>query len=199
MRILVVTSGMESERSVRDRLTGHELTFASSLEQAMELMADRFNERNVARLLMEAGYPHQPNASTATSEEWSGYWDAWREATKQSALPFPFDIVITDMMVPMAGCTDPGTHWNRMEDAPFGPVIAHRATTAGARFVAVITDTRKLPGTPGAIIDHLAGSVYGILKFTSEETDNRVMFSPMFFVNDTDQKDWARILAELIA
>ena len=82
-----------------------------------------------------------------------------------------FDVVLTDMMMPMSEETLEPRAFNPSQQVPYGFVIALLATLKGAKFVAMVTDTNHHKGAMSAALDHLGDSYY------------RESFQPNFVIN----------------
>jgi len=169
MRILVVEDKEMHRKSAEETLVGHELTIVKSFDEAMKLMSTRIDEDNVLRLLTEAGFPERP--SNKDEDRWRSYYDIREDARKKSTIPFGFDTVLTDMMMPMSRSTLASGVYRYQEQVPYGFIIALKAALCGAKFVAMVTDTNHHQGAMSAAIDHLGGAYY------------REMFKPNFVIN----------------
>ncbi|MFH0874054.1 MAG: hypothetical protein V1846_04440 [Candidatus Komeilibacteria bacterium] len=170
MKILVVEDKEMHRQSARDSLAGHDVTIVDSFDAAMGLMAKKIDDENVTRLMTEAGFPATPDRNGG-DEEWKAFWKAHREAEAKSVVPFPFDVVLTDMMMPMSRQTLASEAYHPAEQVPYGFIIALKAAKVGAKFVAMVTDTNHHKGAMSAAIDHLGTSYY------------REGFKPNFGVN----------------
>ncbi|HCC22595.1 TPA: hypothetical protein DF272_00215 [Candidatus Falkowbacteria bacterium] len=169
MRILVIEDNEAHRQSAEETLRGHEVTIVESFDEAMELMDRKIDERNVQRLLSEAGVATAPKYTDR--ESWTAYRKVLDDANSRSVIPFPFEVVLTDMMMPMSSQTLAPEVFNHRERVPYGFVIALRAALRGARFVAMVTDTNHHQGAMSAAIDHLGDTYY------------RDGFKPNFTVN----------------
>ncbi|MDO8624644.1 MAG: hypothetical protein Q7R47_01070 [Candidatus Diapherotrites archaeon] len=158
MRILVIEDKKIHRESAEETLTGHEVTIVASFDEAMDLMEQKIDEGNAQRLLGEAGFSTRPDREN--DEQWSAYWKVRGEAMAKSVIPFPFDVVLTDMMMPMSRKTLGDGVFNAREQVPYGFIIALRATLCGTKFVAMITDTNHHKGAMSAAIDHLGDAYY---------------------------------------
>ncbi len=157
-RILVVEDKEMHQNAAREILKDHEVTIVSSFDEAMNLMVRKIDKGNVANLLTKAGFPTQ--SSSVDKDRWSAYWKAREKAEAESLIPFPFDVVLTDMMMPMSSRTLSPDAYRYGEQVPYGFVIALRATLCGAKFVAMVTDTNHHKGAMSAAIDHLGSAYY---------------------------------------
>lgn len=182
MRILVIEDKVAHRRSAEETLCDHEVTIVTSFDKAMDLMKRQIDMGKVNRCLVEAGFSTAPDSED--EERRSSYWKIWEEAESESMIPLPFEVVLTDMMMPMSSRTlsegfDPG------EQVPYGFIIALKATLLGAKFVALVTDTNHHKGAMSAALDHL-GSAYYREGFKPNFLINgaRVMFVHAPFVED---------------
>lgn len=73
---------------------------------------------------------------------------------------FPYEVVLTDMMMPMSEKTLVSEAFNPSEQVPYGFVIALKAALRGAKFVAMVTDTNHHMGAMSAAIDHFGCGTY---------------------------------------
>lgn len=153
MRILVIEDKELHRKSAEETLSGHEVTIVKSFDEATALMEKKIDEGNVQRLLTEAGFPTKPGYED--SERWSAYCEAYSQATAKSVVPFPFEVVLTDMMMPMSKQTLAPEVFNPSEQVPYGFILALKATLFGAKFVAMVTDTNHHQSAMSASIDHL--------------------------------------------
>lgn len=70
-----------------------------------------------------------------------------------------FDVVLTDMMMPMSWRTL-GDSVGNLGEQPYGFIIALRAALCGAKFIAMLTDTNHHRGPMSAALDHVGGAYY---------------------------------------
>jgi CheY-like chemotaxis protein len=156
MRILVVEDKEMHRKSAEETLAGHEVTIVKSFDEAMKLLDMSPNYAEVRRLMAEAGFDKYPSKDD-TAEYREGYRKAQDEATLKATPVFAFDAVLTDMMMPMSKETLAPGVFDPSEQVPYGFVIALKAAAAGAKFVAVVTDTNHHQGAMSAALDHLGG------------------------------------------
>lgn len=169
MRILVIEDKELHRKAAETTLSGHEVTIIKSFDEAMKLMEQEIDKENVQRLLAEAGFLTKPDSNDR--ERWNAYLETRDEANAKSVIPFPFDVVMTDMMMPMSMRTLAPGIFNSGEQVPYGFIITLKATMCGAKFVAMVTDTNHHQGAMSAAIDHLSEAYY------------QDGFSPNFVVN----------------
>lgn len=158
MRILVIEDKEAHRKSAEETLSDHEVTIVKSFDEATDLMKRKIDEGNVQRLLAEAGFPTKPDPKD--KDRWNAYWKAHDEAEAKSVIPFSFEVVLTDMMMPMSNRTLAPGVFNPSEQVPYGFIIALKATLFGAKFVAMVTDTNHHQGAMSAAIDHLGRAYY---------------------------------------
>jgi len=99
---------------------------------------------------------------------------------------FPFDVVLTDMMMPMSREKLASEFFNFGEQVPYGFVIALKAALRGAKFVAMVTDTNHHAGAMSAAIDHLGDCYYRERGFKPNFVVNgaKVMFVHTPFIEE---------------
>ncbi len=153
MRILIVDDKQMHRDSARETLADHDLTIVSSFDEAMDLLSEKVDEEKRSRLLAEAGLANKQNSEDKA--ERVAWWDKHNELEAQCIIPFGFDAVLTDMMMPMSRRTlGPGIY-KHGEQVPYGFVIALKAAARGAKLVALVTDVNHHMGAMSAAIDHL--------------------------------------------
>ena len=153
MRILVVDDKQMHRESARETLADHELTIVSSFDEVMDYLVEKIDEEKRSRLLAEAGLADKKDSKDEAERKI--YWEKYKELRAQCVIPFGFDAVLTDMMMPMSRRTlGPGIY-NPDEQVPYGFVIALKAAARGAKLVALVTDVNHHQGAMSAAIDHL--------------------------------------------
>lgn len=176
MRVLVVEDKDLHCKSAQVTLAEHEVKVVQTFQKAMEIMHEEVDEENALRLLAEQGLKAEPDRSNR--EAWSTYYNAREKARAESIVPLAFDVVLTDMMMPVReGDGAFGKRFAPNEQAPYGFVIALRAALRGVRFVALVTDTNHHLGAMSAALDFLGDHCYGDeFKPNFEINGARVMF-----------------------
>ena len=202
MKVLVIEDKEIHCLAATETLVGHEVTIVRSFDEAMEILESKVDREQMARLLAEAGFPTAP----AYGPEYAAYSEARDKAAAQAVIPFPFEAVLTDMMMPMSQYTLDPRVFNYKEQVAYGFIIALRATLCGAKFVAMVTDTNHHMGAMSAAIDHLSDAYYRKEGFQPNFLINgaKVMFVHAPFITDIvagkevyERKDWGRVLADL--
>jgi len=183
MKILVVEDKEMHRQSARETLAGHEVTIHSSFDQAIDAMKVEIDEENVQKVLTEAGFSRKPEQED-TQEYRKAYWKAHSEAEKASVIPFPFETVLVDMMMPMSRRTLASDAYNWGEEVPYGFVLALRAALRGARFIAVVTDTNHHKGAMSAALDHLGFAYYRSMRPNFTINGAKCLFIHTPFVKD---------------
>ena len=160
-RILVIEDKPSNQESARKTLAGHEVTIISSFDEAMDIMSVRHDEENVARILAEAGFSTAPDPK-ASWEVWMAFNKAVKEAASQSIIPFEFDVVLTDMMMPASLRTlGPNVIDDLRKQVPYGFIIALRASMMpSVKFIAMVTDTNHHQGVMSAALDNISNAYY---------------------------------------
>jgi CheY-like chemotaxis protein len=169
MRILVVDDKRKNRQSAMKTLSDHEIKIASSFDEAMEFLEQKIDKEKVQRLLAEAGFTAEPDYQD--EKQWKTYREALREAELKSVIPFPFKVVLTDMMMPMSKETLHPDAYHPNEQVPYGYVIALLAALHGVKFVAMVTDIDHHQGAMSAALDYLGDCYY------------RKDFKPNFVIN----------------
>ncbi|MEK7619803.1 MAG: hypothetical protein AAB413_01010 [Patescibacteria group bacterium] len=201
MRILVIDDKQNHRDSATETLKGHEVSVASSYDEATRLMEPAYDEAIEEKHLRDAGVTKQNPAFVNTDEgkeRWKAYWAARKSAHSAAEIPFPFEVVLTDMMMPMGD-------WNTLRDAcdpsqqiPYGFVLALRAAQRGAKWVAMVTDTNHHKGAMSAAIDCIGDSYYSGKEADFQINGAKVRFVHAPFCEDGISKDWGRVLADLV-
>jgi hypothetical protein len=103
--------------------------------------------------------------------------EEFRDKEKELVAEIPdFDVVLTDMKMPMSKQTLGQGIFQHGVEVPYGFPIVLKAAKAGAKFVAMVTDTNHHQGAMSAAIDHIGGT------FTIEGAE--VLFVHARFVED---------------
>lgn len=201
MRILVIDDKQIHRDSAIETLKGHEVTIAPSYDEAMKLMRPAYDKAIEEQHLRDAGItkgnPVYENTE-AGKERWASYWDARERAHNAAEIPFQFDVVLTDMMMPMGdwetlrGACDPS------QQVPYGFVLALRAAKRGAKFVAMVTDTNHHKGAMSAAIDHIGAPYYSGREDDFQINGAKVRFVHAPFCEDKISKNWGLVLADLM-
>jgi CheY-like chemotaxis protein len=95
-----------------------------------------------------------------------------------------FEVVLTDMMMPMSRKTLARDLYDPEVQVPYGFVIALRAALCGAKFVAMLTDTNHHKSAISAALDHIGGASYHAFKPNFEINGAKAMFVHTPFVKD---------------
>lgn len=197
MKVLVVEDKAMHRESAKETLAGHELTIVASFDEAMKLMGVKIDREKLGRLLTEAGFPAAPTQDD-TQEKRSAYWQKSDELEEQCVVPFAFDVVLTDMMMPMSQKMLAPDFYKWGEQVPYGFIIALKAALCGAKFVALVTDTNHHLGAMSAAIDHLGSAAYYREGCKPNFIVNgaKVMLVHAPFIKDV-LKDWGQVLKDL--
>lgn len=135
MRILVIEDSVKHQDAARETMLDHELTIASTYDEAVELLTEYGPEDR--ELIRRHSLP------------------------KGETIPLPFDVVLIDMMMPMGGreTLAPGIY-HPTDQVPYGFVLALRAAARGAKYVAMVTDTNHHQSAMSAALDLISGAYY---------------------------------------
>lgn len=188
MRILVVEDKDMHRQSAKETLLGHEVTIVGSFDEAMDLMKETIDNEKVVLFMAEAGLPPKPD-SNWEQERWSAYWRSHSAAEKKSVIPFPFEVVLTDMMMPMSRRTLAPGIFEYGEEVPYGFVIALRAALFGVKYIAMLTDTNHHKGAMSASLDNLGSASYHSSAPNFEINGAKAMFVHSPFVADIVGKE----------
>lgn len=195
MKILVIEDKAQHQESARATLQGHDVTILTSFEEAVEALEETVDRKKVQQGMQDAGFAQLPEDKELRQK----YWDLKDQLMNQAIAPFPYDVVLTDMMMPMSGLTLAPGYFKPSEQVPYGYVIALRAALRGAKYVAMVTDTNHHHGAMSAALDQLSSGYY---------TEG---FKPNFLINgakcmfvhapftDDQSKNWGQVLKDLIA
>ena len=132
-------------------------------------------------LVIEDKEIHQRSAEETLSDHEVTIVESFDEAMNlmKEMEAFPFEAVLTDMMMPMSDKTlGPGVY-KHGEQVPYGFIIALRAALCGAKYVAMVTDANHHQGAMSAALDQL-GPMYYQWPHASEYEDYR---PKMFNIN----------------
>lgn len=190
MKILVVDDKAIHQESARRTLAdkGHDLTIATSFDEAMKLM-DGCDDVKFEQMMEELN--------------WGGSREQREQVREQCALSFPYEVVLSDMLMPMSkenlapGVYKPGA------EVPYGFVIALRAALRGAQYVAMATDLSHHHDAMSAALDFIT------FRRTSKYAPHRDVV-PQFVINgakcmfmsaplcEDGGKNWDEILCKLV-
>lgn len=172
MKVLVVEDKEMHRQSARETLQGHDITIVASFDAAMEILKSGINREKVTRLVERAGYRSRPNFR---DPGYDAYRRVERGAEEESTVTLPFDVVLTDMMMPMStgnGVLAPGVY-SSDEQVPYGFVIALYAAAHGAKFVALVTDTNHHRSALSAALDQIGHPYF---PDSTDEAENQQVF-----------------------
>jgi len=124
-----------------------------------------------------------------------------------------FDVVLSDLMMPMSHDTLVDRAFDPSAQVPYGFVLALRAASVGVKYCAVVTDTNHHQGAMSAALDKLgigngSNSIEGwncywddTLRPNFVVNKTKAFFVHTPFVNDNPEKgkDWGRVLKALIS
>ncbi len=122
-------------------------------------------------LVIEDKEMHRKSAKLTLAGHEVTIVDSYDKAMELLQPQMEFEVVLTDMMLPMSESGLAYGIFKPSEEVPYGYVIALRAALHGAKFVAMVTDINHHQGAMSSAIDELGNSTY-------EET-----FTPNFVIN----------------
>lgn len=137
MRILVIDDKDVNLSAAKAQLKDHNLTVVDSYEAGEKMFRVEYDQTKVTKILSQSGiinrYPHGSDPE---------YWRAEQEAKQQSIIPFGFDVVLIDLLMPASGenQNEEGLRFVGQE-MPIGIFLALLAAKRGAKYIAVFTDS----------------------------------------------------------
>lgn len=161
MRILVIDDSRTNLDAALAQLKGkgHEVTVSQFYDTGAEYFEAEYDEAKMQRILAEQGIQQGDQ----------GYYAAKRQAQAQSRLPLPFDVVLVDLLMPAsANMQGPDGRKFVGQEMPIGIFLALLAAKAGAKHVAVFTDTDHHSHPASACFDAFNQSETSPTPFTVE-------------------------------
>jgi len=140
MKILVIDDKPENIESARREFGGHDLTAISDVDEAVKHLRIKYDE--------------------IKKEELKKGGMKWREALEKSRLPFPYDVVLVDLMLPASGYMLGDKKVFAGQEMPYGFGLAILAAKNGAKKVAVVTSMDHHQHPMSAFIDHIDGHIH---------------------------------------
>lgn len=157
MKILVVDDSGLHQASARQTLKGNDLTIVGTYDEGYELLAEcEASWEVVDEELKRLGFKN-PYAKDTTNEEKAAYY-AEKPRVKKELCPAPrFDAVLLDLLMPASKMTM-GPEGMKFvgQEMPTGFALALKAVLAGAKFVAVVTDTNHHDHPASAMLDSIS-------------------------------------------
>ncbi len=199
MNILVIDDKEIHCNAAKVQLAGHNVTFASSFDEAVSLLKVRYDKAKIAEFMAKEGFTEEPSA-TSSKEYQTEYWDCDTRAYKAAVIPFPFEVVLCDLMMPMSSQTLAPGIWDPSKQVAYGFVLALKAAERGARFVAVATDTNHHRGAESAALDQLSSAYYSDgmePNFTINGAKCMFVHAPLRDLDGQLVKRWDIILRDL--
>lgn len=197
MKILVVEDKGIHQESARQTLKGHHITIACDYKEAMNFLEDKIDEKKLEKLLREI--PEELSLDLLDTKKMAKYWELRQKAEEQSIIPFPYEAVLTDLIMPK----DANTSFEEHKGVPYGFIIALKAVLRGTTFVAVVTDVYNHNNEIGCAIRGELGGCWGENprpNFTMNQAKVFFISAPLFENNKGDNvKDWGKVLADLTA
>jgi CheY-like chemotaxis protein len=180
MKILVIEDKEMHRTAATETLAGHDLTIVASFDEAIEAMSTHVDYNELNRLCDEAvgKLPENP-----TDAEHTAWYEKSNEFEPQVTTKPNFEVVLTDMNMPMSRQTLARGVFKR-EEVPYGFILALRAATIGAKYIAMVTDTNHHQGAISAALDHLGASYYSGNEKPFEINGAKVLFLHAPFVKD---------------
>lgn len=160
-------------------------------------------------LIIEDSLKHQDSARQTLVGHDVTIIGSFKEAKKHLSTygTFPYDVVMTDMNMPMNRDDLADGVWNPSELVPYGLILALRAAKCGAKYVAMVTDTNHHKNAMSNALDLISKPYF-------EAYEDSI--SPNFIINGAkcmfvhapclkgqddpakNGKDWGRVLKHLL-
>lgn len=145
MKILVVDDNPIHLDAAKVQLKDHEVTVVNKYWDAEKLFGEKYDQARVEKILAEQGIVNRfPSGYDPV------YSKARRAAEQQSVVPFEFDAVLVDLLMPAEG-SEHMPHAG--EEMPIGIFLALLAAKADAKYVAVFTDQNHHNHPASACLD----------------------------------------------
>jgi CheY-like chemotaxis protein len=158
-RILVVEDDPKHQESAVKLLGDeYELEIISDPDEAKEKLGPNFDEEKETQLMEAAGFPEGFKTwdKSVSDEQRKKYWEEKHKAHEAARLPFAYDIVLLDLMMPATDAAM-GNEGSRLvgQLMPYGYSLAYHAIDNGAKMVGVLTDTNHHVHPMSAALDSL--------------------------------------------
>ncbi len=112
-------------------------------------------------LVIEDKQMHQDSARQTLVDHDVTLVSSYDEATKVlGSKGFNFEVVLTDMNLPMGSKNTLNEAFKSGEQVPYGFVLALMAAHCGAKYVAMVTDANHHKGAMSAALDNLGPTYY---------------------------------------
>lgn len=150
MKVLVIDDSASHRKAALQTLGAeHNLTVVGTHDEAVQLVRDKpYDKGKFERLAKE---------SKERGEEWCG--KTWRDAMDACKLPY-WDVVLSDLLMPAGKNTQGGKGLQYVGvEMPVGWALAIDAALAGAKFVAVVTETDHHSHPASAMLDRMGNSI----------------------------------------
>lgn len=152
MHILVITTNKETVAFMETTYGGHEhkIVVVESYDDAMELFERHIDMTDARSRLAKESYTSQPSIERER-RRFLAFCHAWNKAKDESVISYTFDVVVTDMMLPMSKfqldgrpCRDP-FFISDGSLVPYGFTLAIKAAIHGARLIVIAMDENTVP------------------------------------------------------
>ena len=157
MKILVIDDSPIHHESALQTLVGHELTIASTYDEAYELLRKPYISWNTVEDELKRRGFKSPYAQDATKEEKIAANIEVKSLNIELCPPPPFDAVFCDMFMPASKKTlGPNGKKYIGQEVPVGFALSLNAVLQGAKYVAVVTATNHHDHPVSAMLDSFA-------------------------------------------
>jgi CheY-like chemotaxis protein len=158
-RILVVDDESRHQESATKLLNeNYELEIVTNPDEAKKRLGPNYDEIKEAQLMEAAGFPKGLDIwdKSISEDRRKQYWKEREKAHEAARLPFPYDIVLLDLMMPATRAAM-GNEGMRFvgQLMTYGYSLAYYAIQNGAKMVGVLTDTNHHMHPMSAALDSL--------------------------------------------
>ena len=208
MRIIVVDDDRKNLESARQQFTSnHELTLASSIDEALKLLEPRKSVVN--ELIVSAGFSDGKwgtDTNKLSAEERTRFYAACNDAERSVfATPPPFDVALFDLFMP-ASASKMGKEGMKFlgEPTSYGYPLALYAIKRGINLVGILSYSNHHDHPIAAAGDSIFRNGFGSCGSLAEipiGEERRFMIADTScgrFWTEAGEKDWSGFLAKLL-
>lgn len=176
LRILVVEDNVDNIKAAKAMLAKHDITVVSGYDYARRILSGGYDSDVLQAKLEEMGFPEHRAAYSDKyginfwddESDRRKEWEAAKEKIQGEITPLPFDILLTDVMVPKGGhdmLSDKAIKTLDVnEPMPYGAYIALYAIKRGLKMIGIITSGNHHEDPFVYALDGLNGFTAGDLK-----------------------------------
>lgn len=176
VRILVVEDNEDNIKAAKAMLVEYDVTVVSGYDHARRMLSGKYDSDVLEAKLKGMGLPEHRAAYSDKhginfwddKSDRRKEWEAAEEKIQGEITPLPFDILLTDVMVPKGGhdmLSDKAIKiLNVQEPMPYGAYIALYAINRGLKLIGIITSGNHHEDPFVYALDGLDGFTAGDLK-----------------------------------